>query len=80
MPDTLTIEALPVEAHMRYDAVPSFPTRSDFEQAERYVARDRHPAAIWHREAVRWRLANEGRSLDLVAIADATLRAMHATA
>jgi hypothetical protein len=73
----MSLAELPHEAHLRYDAVPSFPTRSDFEHAEKLVRTETHPAAIWHREAVRWRMSNEGKPLDMVAIADAVLRALH---
>lgn len=76
----LVIHELPSEARLRYDAVPYFPTRADFMSAETHVAVDRDAAAIWHREAVRWRMANEGRPLDLSAIAEATLRALHPNA
>lgn len=76
----LVIHELPSEARLRYDAVPYFPTRADFEQAEKLAAIDQHPAAVWHREAMRWRCANEGKPLDLHAIAEATLRALHPNA
>lgn len=57
---------LPLAAHLRYGAVPEYPTSVDFHNAVSLVAddTDRYVEAWWHVEAIRERILHPGRKLD----------------
>ncbi len=71
---------LPFEAGVRYGEVPLYPTGEDFQNAACVCAHEQRPAAVWFREAIRWRRGpGYGRPLNegLKAIASATATAIY---
>jgi hypothetical protein len=68
---------LPFDAHVRYGAVPEWPVEADFHNAVSVAFHERRPSAVWRKEAVRWRLHNGGKALDLKTIASATAKALY---
>lgn len=68
---------LPFASHVRYGALPEWPIEAEFHNAVSVAFHERHPAAVWRKEAVRWRLHNGGKPLDLKAIARATATALY---
>jgi len=71
-------DLLPLAAHIRYGAVPAYPTSEDFQNFAGTKEHEQRPEAHWHLEAIRWRRANLGSPLDagLRAIAIATAAAI----
>lgn len=65
-------DTLPVRSHLLFGAVPLFPTSDDFQLAAMVASHANDAAAEWRVEAIRWRRGNEGKPLDLRAIAVAT--------
>jgi hypothetical protein len=67
-------DLLPFTAHVRYGAVPLYPTNEDFHNFVSTKVHEERPEACWQLEAIRWRLHNPGKPLDggLKAIALAT--------
>jgi hypothetical protein len=73
-------DSLPLSAHIRFGAVPQFPTESDFHLAVSDAITARHPAAEWRVEAIRFRRQNPGATLDaakLKLIARATAQRLY---
>ena len=61
-----SFEWLPLAAHLRYGAVPAYPTSQDFQRAACAVSvdLDTHAEAHWYLEAVRERRLHPGRTLN----------------
>lgn len=61
-------DSLPIKAHILLGQVPLNPNYGDFCLAVSDLEHDQTPESLWRLEAIRWRLANQGKNLDLQAI------------
>jgi hypothetical protein len=57
-------DLLPIAAHVRYGAVPPYPTSEDFQNFACTKEHEQRPEAHWHLEAIRWRRQHPGVALD----------------